>query len=177
MKMMALDLEMAQPSNNIIQIGAVIGDIYTGEIVGKFNIITKLPNEEQLSPYIINLTGITQEQVDKAPHLQDAYCKLIEFYTLYQPCNRIVLTWGGEDMNTLRSQLYPDTHWPFGRRWTDVKTLCIVDRIKQKKSFKGGLSKTVKQLGLNFEGIAHNAEADALNTFKVFSYLINKQGE
>jgi len=58
----SLDLEMAQPSKKIIQIGAVVGNIVTGEILEKLSIIVN--PKEQLTEFIINLTGITQEDVN-----------------------------------------------------------------------------------------------------------------
>ena len=60
--LVSLDLELNQPSRRIIQIGAVIGNIRTGEIVSRFD--SKVSPDEELSPAIAKLTKIKQEEVD-----------------------------------------------------------------------------------------------------------------
>jgi inhibitor of KinA sporulation pathway (predicted exonuclease) len=69
--MVSLDLELNQPSRRIIQIGAVIGNICSGEVVSRFD--SKVSPNEELSPAIVKLTKIKQEEVDAAPKLRDAY--------------------------------------------------------------------------------------------------------
>ena len=50
MNVMALDLELNQPSKSIIQIGICIGNIQTGEILEKLDWIIKQP--EEINPFI-----------------------------------------------------------------------------------------------------------------------------
>jgi DNA polymerase III epsilon subunit-like protein len=69
--LVSLDLELNQPSRRIIQIGAVVGNIRTGEIVSRFD--SKVSPDEELSPAIAKLTKIKQEEVDVAPKLREAY--------------------------------------------------------------------------------------------------------
>jgi DNA polymerase III alpha subunit (gram-positive type) len=64
--LVSMDLELNQPSRRIIQIGAVIGNIRTGEIVSRFD--SKVSPNEELSPAIVRLTKIEQEEVDAAPN-------------------------------------------------------------------------------------------------------------
>ena len=60
--LVSLGLELNQPSRRIIQIGAVVGNIRTGEIVSRFD--SKVSPDEELSPAIAKLTKIKQEEVD-----------------------------------------------------------------------------------------------------------------
>jgi hypothetical protein len=69
--LVSLDLELNQPSRRIIQIGAVVGNIRTGEIVSRFD--SKVSPDEELSPAIVKLTKIKQEEVDAAPKVREAY--------------------------------------------------------------------------------------------------------
>ena len=70
----ALDLEMNQPSKKIIQIGACVGNISTGQIFEKLSVFVN--PQERISSYITNLTKITQEDVDCGFTLEEAYRKL-----------------------------------------------------------------------------------------------------
>ena len=47
MKLTCLDLELNQPSGKIVQIGAVIGDTQTGEIVDRIRIYVNPANQLQ----------------------------------------------------------------------------------------------------------------------------------
>lgn len=177
----ALDLEMAQPSENIIQIGAVVGDLRTGEILEEFNRIIRLPKGEQLTEYIIKLTGITQVEVDNGVSLVEGYQDLKALHLKYKSSLN-PLTWGGADTTTLRQQLGEMTEgWCFGRRWIDVKTVYQSYRIANNQKHQSGLAKSLLKLGMQFNGAKHNATDDARNTFLIYCKLLNllkdKQGE
>lgn len=102
--LVSIDLEMNQPSGKIIQIGAAIGDCVSGEI---FDMFSRVVNpQEALAESIVKLTGITQEQVDAAPLLPDAYDMLLawlESFSRQRVLNPVV--WGGDDMICLRTEL------------------------------------------------------------------------
>lgn len=63
MRLCVIDLEMNQPSHSIIQIGAVCYDTRQDKVRAVFSSNVR-PGDEQISPYITELTGITQEMVD-----------------------------------------------------------------------------------------------------------------
>src|ERR1700676_1619914 len=118
----SLDLEMNQPSRKIIQIGACAGNIRTGEILEKLSIFVN--PQEQLAPFIVELTGIKQEDVDTGLTLYEAYKKLAEFHKKHNSFVNCV-TWGGGDSQEIYEQLRKECghvwsvedHWCFGRRW------------------------------------------------------------
>lgn len=170
----AIDLELNQPSNKIIQIGAVIGDLRSGEVVSSFSIFAD-PGE-QLSDEIVKLTGIQQSDVDGAGALLDAYGALVEWMAPYSELRqREALTWGGGDTTDLFQQLgVPFDQWVFSRRWTDVKTVFSAWRMAQGRPWDGGLARAMTKLGLVFEGRKHNALDDARNTFRIFYRLLGE---
>jgi DNA polymerase III epsilon subunit-like protein len=53
----ALDLELNQPSERIVQIGAVLGNVRTGEVVSHFE--AKVNPGEPFSSRIAELTGLS----------------------------------------------------------------------------------------------------------------------
>jgi len=174
---MTLDLEMNQPSNRIIQVGIIAADLYTGEI--KEELSMYINPKEQLSEYIINLTGITQDQVDNGIELENAHKVLLDFKKRHN-CFHNPITWGCGDTETLLKQLGIDKKdYVFGRSFFDAKklfqTYCLVNELK----LQSGLSKSMNRLGLTFEGRKHDAKYDARNTFKIYRYLMQflKKGE
>lgn len=172
MNLMALDLEFAQPCGTIIQVGIAIGDIKTGEILytGQWDI----KSDTQVSEYITNLTGITQADIDKGIPLQVAYDHMVLMHMQYE-CIMNPLTWGGGDSETLRKQLGMDEgRWRFGRRWIDAKTLFIARQMARGQPYIGGLSRSMKKMGLKFEGEAHRASTDAENTFRMYHKLLGE---
>ncbi len=177
-KFLALDLEMNQPSKRIIQIGACVGDVTNGEILETLSVFVN-PNEE-LAPFIIDLTGIKQEDVDSGMNLPEAYDKLVELFKKQTPFINPV-TWGGGDIVEIFNQLnkyYPDHKFDnvFGRRWIDVKTLFVCWKlgIGQGNNMQGGLAKSLTKFGLKFEGKKHNATDDAVNTFRMYCAMLKK---
>ncbi len=173
----ALDLEYNQPSKKIIQLGAVLGNITTGEIVLRFSAFAN-PNEA-LAPAIIKLTGIQQADVDAAGTLGEAYQALIEGLKPFESQRHLnALTWGGGDSEDLRQQLGLDKEnvaaWKFGRRWLDVKTVFIAWRASRGKPGEGGLARSLTKLRLKFRGRQHNALHDAENTFLAYVALLNE---
>ena len=170
MKILSLDLEMNQPSGKIIQIGAVVGDLVSGEVVDRFGIFVSCG--EYLNPEITKLTGITVQDLNKAVSLPVAYSDLLKFHEKHRPfCNP--LTWGGGDSDELRRQLDGScTHWVFGRRWIDVKTIYQTQCLAEGKPSQGGLAKIMTKYGLKFRGRKHNAVDDAENTFLLYFEML-----
>jgi len=61
----ALDLELNQPSRRVVQIGAVLGNVRTGEVVSQFDL--KVNPGEPFSLRIAELTGISPQEIESAP--------------------------------------------------------------------------------------------------------------
>lgn len=172
----SIDLEMNKPSGKIIQIGIAIGTYLNDDPIESLSIIVN-PNEI-LDPYIIGLTGITQEQVDNGVSLNSAYNEMLAYL---RDKNLFInpVTWGGGDSIQLKEELmetYPEldmADWPFGRRWIDAKTEYVGFRIANGLQPTGGLSKAMTKVGLQFKGRKHNAKDDAINTLRMWRKLIS----
>jgi len=166
----SLDLEYNQPSGTIIQVGLVVGNLKTGDILEKYCKCVKV--DEIISDYIINLTGVTQLDVDNGSKLQDIYNDIVDLSKKYD-CFRNPITWGGGDSIDLRNELkLTDQDFIFGRRWIDAKTLFVSRCFARELKHQSGLGKSMKRLGLSFEGRKHNALDDALNTFIIYRKLL-----
>ena len=171
----SLDLELNQPSKKIIQIGACIGNISTGQILEKFSVFVN-PGEK-ISPFITDLTKITQEDANNGLTLEEAYRKLQKMHDNYGSFVNPI-TWGGGDSQELLEQLKQENPhfegWCFGRRWIDTKTLFVSWRFANRQPIQGGLARSMTKVGLNFQGQKHNALDDAVNTFRMYCVMLNK---
>jgi inhibitor of KinA sporulation pathway (predicted exonuclease) len=168
----ALDLEMNQPSGRIVQLGLAAGDLATGQLVGTFN--QYVNPGEPLSAEIAQLCQIEESTLDGAPALDAAFAQLRTWLADFAQTRQLnPLTWGGGDAQTLREQLgMSDEGWPFGRRWVDVKTVFVAYQNSRGKNHFGGLSSSMRKVGLRFEGQKHHARDDAINTWRMYVRLL-----
>lgn len=172
--LLSLDLENNQPSGSIIQVGCVVGNLATGKILEEYSAYINIG--EAIDPFITNLTGIKQEDVDNGISLFTAYEKLKELHIKHGCRNRgCVLTWGIGDMRCLRESLHLDEEaFYFGRRFIDVKTVFISYQWANDLKHQAGLAKALTKVGLCFDGKKHDGKADAKNTFIIFRELLRR---
>lgn len=173
---MAFDLECNQPSKSIIQVGIVVGNLKSGEILDKeqWNINV----DEEISDYITNLTGITQTDVDNGEFIGTVYDNICHIRDYYQ-CFRNPIVWGGQDCSHFRQEMNIKDEEPFvfGFREIDAKTLYVSWRFKTGTTYQAGLGKALVKMGLEFQGKKHTAMDDAYNTFIIYRKLLEKFGE
>jgi len=168
----SLDIEFEQPSEEIIQVGAVVGNLKTGIILEEY--CRHINIGKPISEFISNLTGIKQRDIDEGTTIYNIYQDLQEMHKLYD-CFRNCLTWGGGDSESLRMAIHLDDEmFLFGRRWIDVKTVFISYMWSNGESPRSGLAKSLTRLGIQFKGKKHNAKDDALNTFLIYRELLSR---
>ena len=168
----SLDMEYEQPCQTIIQVGVVVGNLKTGEILEEYCEHVKVTL--LLSEFIKKLTGIKQRDIDNGISLIEIYEDLKKLHKKYD-CFRNPLVWGGGDSQDLRNNLNLDDEiFLFGRRWIDVKTVFISYMFSKGESHRSGLAKSLLRLGMQFIGKKHNAKDDAKNTFLIYRELLNR---
>lgn len=175
-KFIALDLELNQPSAQIIQVGVALGSPSQKEdeyIVASW--LIKPP--EALDPFITQLTGITEEDLQlRAVPWEVVARELSSLITEHQPFVNPV-TWGGGDsvelLDGFRQNGVEFKH--FGRRWVDVKTYHVFSSLAQGKNPSGGLRSIMSRYGTTFKGEPHRADVDAFNTLRLFFKLLQRQ--
>ncbi|MDB5038862.1 MAG: Exonuclease, RNase and polymerase [Bacteriovoracaceae bacterium] len=174
----SLDLELNQPSGKIIQIGAAVGRLMTGDILETFSCFIKI--DEPLDEQIIKLTGITEFDLASGLSLEEGYLQLASIHIKHKAfMNPIV--WGGGDSLAIRHELesrdpdfFKEHNFCFGRRWIDIKTIYQMYRFANGLKMQSGLSKSLGRFGLQFKGKKHNALDDAVNTFRLASKLLER---
>lgn len=187
MNIMSIDCEFNQPSQKTIQIGAAVFNAHTGLLIDKFE--TYVDPGETINDgtnghcNIIELTGITDFDVSGAPKILEAFLMLKAFKDRHGAF-RNPLVWGsGErnDSDMLWKEAYPTQELRkenpnfMGHRVIDVKCVFQSIQILHNKSVSGGLANICnKRLGIGFEGEAHRALNDAINTFRAWYFMVKK---
>lgn len=174
---LSLDLEFNQPSGRIIQVGVTLGSRSQPEEawVVKQWLLDPL---EPISEFISKLTGITDSDISaRAVPWEQMAQELSALLDEHKPFVNPV-TWGGGDSQALLDGLRErNIDFPhFGRRWLDVKTMhsFLVFASGHSKP-SGGLSSVMARYKLHFVGTPHRADADALNTLRLFFHLLERQ--
>jgi inhibitor of KinA sporulation pathway (predicted exonuclease) len=174
----SLDLEMEQPSNEIISVGVAFE--YPTETIKKDFLITP---SYPLSPFIQELTGLRDDMFDWNKTRKECF---IEFYNEYYKFTAIndkgfkpqthPITWGQGDLHLLRKQmnevLFSELELP--RRIVDVKSLLWFDKMVKGEynSTRMSLDSGLKYMNLMFLGNPHNSADDAYNTLLLFRHLL-----
>lgn len=170
MNIMCLDLEMDQPSGAIIQVGAVVFS-RQGDVLAKFKKYVKAPTP--INPYIIELTGITNEQVESGEPITKVYQDLGSLHKSFK-CFKNGVVWGSgthNDADTLWKQSGSKEPNFMGLRVLDAKTLFQSRQLICNSTIKANLSESMRKLGLTFQGREHDALDDAYNTGLIWFYL------
>jgi len=173
-KILILDIEAAAWENedgtktpppgmrpDIIEIGACLLDTTTGKISQKTSYIIK-PRNATLSPFIIELTTITQEQVNRGIPFGDACNKLAKEFS---PRNKVWAAWGDYDRIHIQNECeFYGAQYPLGRTFINSKTLFSLVNGFNKEM---GLRAAMDYYDLDFKGTQHRGHDDAFNTAKV----------
>lgn len=177
----ALDLEMEQPSGEIISIGVTIPDL------GCYNYF--ITPSQPLSQFIKDLTGYDDHMFcwDKSrkecfqsfTNLMNDAVRMTREHSYSELC-KSPLTWGQGDTPLLIEELRThgiDYSAFLGRRCIDVKTVYLMDRLYQGFALNNrtSLSSAAKTLKIDMEfHKAHNSMDDAILTREVFEALVEK---
>lgn len=198
MRYITIDLELEQPYTNVqspdsktatqelIQVGFVVFEIAEFEPTILHSETMNIQYKQPLSTFIKALTSISDEDVNNSTSVPlDGVKRLRELQQQYDTSRQIV-EWGSGDVSFLLesagvSESDFNSVYGFGRSTINVKVLYQIYAMMNGLKVRGGLSASMGQLGLGFKGTRyqgknkgkHWAEADALNTARIFNTLCN----
>ncbi len=156
--------ESVQYPQEIIEIGACCINSYL-EVRGTFSRIIKPVFQPNLSLYCKQLTGISQEDVDKSKTFDLVLQQFLDWCD--DTDNGVsIYTWGAKDKQLLISDCNAhkiDMDWMNDH--VDLKSQFA--RIKNLPK-PIGLDKALTAEGIDFEGSRHRALPDAINLSKLF---------
>jgi inhibitor of KinA sporulation pathway (predicted exonuclease) len=171
MKSIVIDLELnqAETGPKIIEIGAFCIDLKGRSPSRSWSMLVN--PQETLVPAIIELTGITQQEVDSAESLET----VLKFFWAWVKDiaqTKNLSAWGNDYWHVIEASKALSISYPDRLRCLNIKEFASVFRscFPQAKQ-KGGLKPTMELFGLEFEGRQHRAEVDARNTAKLLLLL------
>lgn len=179
MKIIVLDLEMNQPSNKIIEIGAVLVDVKLKKILSEFSELCnpgELPSLEYKLGGGINiteLTGITPEMVSSADEASVVHDRFWRWVDACQ-CGGMLAGWGGDVWELAGQSKAMGVSLSSKIRSHDLKAFASFFRLAKGGKQRGGLANTLTMFDLPFEGVAHRALIDAKNTAILLLHLFEK---
>lgn len=167
MNFIVLDLEATcfkdgKIVNEIIEIGAVMLNEKL-ERVKTFQIFVKPIINPRLTPFCVQLTSITQEQVDNGMTFSEAVNRFVKWIGDEEYC---LCSWGFYD----KKQLMQDCQLhKLPTRWIQPH-ISIKHQFTEIMSLgRGvGMMKALKMLKLEHRGIHHRADSDADNIAEIF---------
>lgn len=155
--------------SEIIEVGYAILDYKLNEIKEKGSIVVK-PERSVVTPFCTNLTGWTQEAVDRGISWAEA-CKTLEQDLISG--GRLWCSYGDYDraMFVKMCQMY-NVKYPMTPQHLNLKAISTV-------VLGGvyGLAGCLSKLKMNFEGRHHNGSDDAYNAARILQYYKAKFGE
>ncbi|MGL5064597.1 MAG: exonuclease domain-containing protein [Microcoleus sp.] len=158
------------PSNHmeIIEIGAVMVEAKTLNIIDEFQTFIKPIRHPSLTEFCKSLTSISQKQVDAAPIYPEAIAVFKKWLSGYS--NAVFGSWGDFD----RKQFQQDSNFhkipfPIAYPHVNLKKMFSETQGLQKRL---GMAKALEMVGLPLEGTHHRGIDDARNIAKLLPYIL-----
>ncbi|MDC0366998.1 exonuclease domain-containing protein [bacterium] len=139
----------------------------------------------QLTPFCVELTGITQHQVDNAPEFAEAYERVLTQLQKWNlPPNTCVVTCGNWDFRTMFPAQLLHTFKQTGRKAPFpalFKSWCNVPEhfkryaktVLRLSKARGGMASILKTLRIPLTGRHHSGIDDCHNIAKIVVFLLN----
>lgn len=154
----------------VIEIGCVIVNL-VGEVLNEIDVFVKPVIHDELTDFCKDLTGITQEQVDKGVSLNQALHDL----NLFLESNNVDAwcSWGYFDKNQLRKEADNKKIYKINASFFIIPHINLSDMYFKQKGLKRkvGVRKALAQNNLSFIGRPHSGIDDVRNIARLFKYI------
>lgn len=160
------DAQFQKENSEIIEIGVSLVDFSTKSIIKSKRYLIK-PKKSTVSEYCTNLTGITQDQLNKEGLDLTKASKMIR-----QDFNPTNIAWGGwgDDLTALKKACESQNAvFPFSSSYTDIGFLYSLSKGESKK---WNLENALQNEQMNFIGKPHTGVDDAFNTARLFIKML-----
>jgi inhibitor of KinA sporulation pathway (predicted exonuclease) len=130
------------------------------------------PQRSGIGPFIEELTGITQIQVNQRGMKWSEFCQHMRIGRP-QLQDMVWGSWGSWDRRVLDDNCKMNNCLsPFGNNHLDLKRLYWLVRFPDRHPM--GLSRALREEGLKFRGKQHTAGDDAFNTARLMCFLMRR---
>jgi inhibitor of KinA sporulation pathway (predicted exonuclease) len=157
------DESLPRHEMEIIEIGAVMQNARTFEVVSEFQTFICPIRHPRLTAFCTELTTITQADVDQAPRFPVALAAMQEW--MYQFDNSLFCSWGDYDHHQFVQDCgFHGVGYPFLSGHLNLKPEFSRSLDIKKKL---GLAQALRHLGLDFAGTHHRGIDDARNIARI----------
>ncbi|ADY51109.1 Exonuclease RNase T and DNA polymerase III [Pseudopedobacter saltans DSM 12145] len=154
--------------SDIIEIGACLLDIQSGEISDSRGILVK-PERSELSKFCTSLTTITRQMLDEQAIPFKEACNILK--KEYHSQSRAWASFGAYDQKQFQRQCGAlGIGNPMGPSHINVKTLFA---LKKKLAHEQGMAGALALLDIPLEGTHHRGVDDARNIAKILRWILN----
>lgn len=155
----------------IVQIGGVKFD-NNFNVISTLDMLIKPELYTVIHPIVSKLTGLTIDDLNKAPYFKDVYNKIVDFIGT----DTILICWSMADVKELfRNIKYHDLDPNLiSNKYINLQKVAS-KHFKCPKGVSIGLSNTVELLNLEANNEFHNAFNDAYYTFEVFKKICSQK--
>jgi 3'-5' exoribonuclease 1 len=162
-------------TQEIIELPCVVVDAISAEIVASSDIVVRPTKDIMLTPFCVELTGITQADVDVAPDLASALTEFGDF--VHWACmdhSFCVVTDGTWDIKTMllgecgRKGIIPEQYW---LRYFDVRTE-FAELYYPQNAYPWSLMSMLSDMDMQFDGRRHRGIDDAHNIAKIVCKIL-----
>jgi inhibitor of KinA sporulation pathway (predicted exonuclease) len=157
----------------IIEIGAVMMEAKRLEVVSEFQTFIKPVRHPKLTAFCIELTTITQKDVEIAPRFSEAINSFKTWLSQYP--DYLFCSWGNYDRKQFEQDCaFHKVLYPFASSHFDLKEAFSQYLGKTKKYGLGG---ALKHIGLEFEGTPHRGIDDVRNMARIVQKIASRPSE
>ncbi|MFF8813551.1 exonuclease domain-containing protein [Streptomyces pactum] len=151
--------------SEIIEVGLTVVDLNAGERLARHRILVR-PARSAVSTFCTELTGLTQQEVDRGVTFAEA-CRLLA--DEHRAGARPWVSWGDYDRHQFTRQCQAArVPYPFGRHHTNAKAVFTGAYGLRKRP---GMAQALQIAGLRLEGRHHRGEDDAWNIAALVLHL------
>jgi inhibitor of KinA sporulation pathway (predicted exonuclease) len=159
----------------IIEIGAVLVDGHSLEAIEDWQSFVRPQRHPKLTPFCTELTSITQDQVDAAPHFPEvleAFCTWWGTLVREGYGTPIFCSWGDYDRKQFKQDcMHHGLKYPLPAQHINVKRE-FSKALALKRKF--GMAGALKQVGLPLVGTHHRGIDDARNIAKLLPWALGR---
>jgi len=158
----------------IIEFSSIMISAKTYEVLAHFQAFVKPIAHPMLTSFCVQLTGITQEQVDNGLTLQQTltiYNQWLQEYITPPGASFAVVCWTDWDLKTMlhdNCKMLNISRPKYFNAWIDVRKI-----YREKYPFYGTLADSAKFINIEIEGREHSGICDCLTTAKIVINLMS----
>lgn len=158
------DGSIPKEDRETIEIGAVIATS-DGLIISEFDEFVLPLRYPQLTPYCMELTGITQKDIDQASIFREVFSRFTAWWIPFRPL--VFCSWGLYDVQQFqRDCTYQEVPFPFHAH------LNLSEEFTRNTGRKRGHRKAMEHFGITPTGTHHRGIDDARNIARILPFLV-----